>query len=63
MSRSCPQLFRGVTDSDRGDFQSLAARAQELGLEVIELPAERDVDTFEDLLAMWRERQDRHQEP
>ena len=51
-----PQLFHGVQGGDYGDFQSLRQRAEQLGLEVIELPAERDVDTFQDLLQMWRDR-------
>jgi hypothetical protein len=32
------------------------ARARAAGLEVVALPAERDVDTYDDLLAMWAAR-------
>ncbi|MHC4516381.1 MAG: TIGR04282 family arsenosugar biosynthesis glycosyltransferase [Planctomycetota bacterium] len=56
LAEPCPDLFHGVQDGDYGDFKSVRQRAEQLGLEVLELPAERDVDTFEDLLQMWRER-------
>ncbi len=56
LAEPCGQLLHGVRGGDYGDFASLRRRAEQLGLEVIELPAERDVDTFEDLLSLWRER-------
>ena len=56
LAEPCPQLFQGVAGGDYGDFQSLRQRAEQLGLQVEELPAERDVDTFQDLLQMWRDR-------
>jgi len=53
LAEPCPELLRGARD---GDVTSLKRRALQLGLQVVELPAERDVDTFEDLLQMWRDR-------
>lgn len=37
-------------------FSRVVARARSLGLEVVDLPLGRDVDTHADLQALWRER-------
>lgn len=56
LAEPCANLMHGVEGSEYGDFLGLRERAEQQGLEVVELPAERDVDTFEDLVAMWRDR-------
>jgi len=56
LAEPCPDLLHDVQGGGSGDVAALRQRAEQLGLQVIELPAERDVDTFEDLLQMWRDR-------
>ena len=56
LAEPCGQLLQGVQGGNYGDFANLRQRAEQLGLQVVELPAERDVDTFQDLLALWQQR-------
>lgn len=53
LAAPCRDLFRGHV---AGAWQALVAQARGLGLRVEVLPTEPDVDTFEDLLRLWRQR-------
>lgn len=52
----CPDLLRGLPVSSDGVLAAASDRARELGREVHMLAQECDVDTFDDLIGMWRER-------
>lgn len=52
----CDELLQGLPEGDDTVRDRVCARAADLGLEVVQLAPELDVDTFEDLLALWRSR-------
>jgi len=63
LAQPCPELFADLeVGGDPGSapgstiLQQTRDRARRLGLEVVELAERRDVDRFEDLIAMWRQR-------
>lgn len=58
MAEPMPELFVSMRDGVAPEDVARATRAQAaaLGLEVVELRVERDIDTFDDLLALWRDR-------
>ena len=56
VAEPCRALLEGLPEGDDTVLERARARARELGLEVVELTPERDVDTFADLLALWRGR-------
>ena len=51
-----PELLGGSPEGADTVFAQTAARVADLGLELVELSVQPDVDTFEDLLALWRAR-------
>ncbi len=55
LAAACPQFFAEQEEASTV-FEVTQKRAEALGLEVVVLPEERDVDSFDDLLAMWRAR-------
>ncbi len=56
LAAPCPELFAEVEEGASSVFEVTQKRAEALGLEVVVLPEERDVDSFDDLLAMWQAR-------
>lgn len=52
----CPELFGEMEEHSATAFAQSVARAGGLGLRVEVLPVESDVDTFDDLVRMWRRR-------
>lgn len=56
LAEPVPELFQLGTVAPGEVFARTAARAVALGLEVVRLPVERDVDTYDDLLALWAAR-------
>lgn len=48
-----PALFEGIAWSTPNVYAATLARARGLGLSVLSLPEERDVDTVEDVRACW----------
>jgi hypothetical protein len=56
LAAPAPALFDLGATPAPGVFAATAARARAAGLEVVTLAAERDVDTYDDLLAMWAAR-------
>ncbi len=55
----CRDLFAGLNEGASTVLQATVARVRELGLEVVTLAEEQDVDTFDDLLALWRARDEK----
>jgi rSAM/selenodomain-associated transferase 1 len=56
LPRGAPDLLPGDDVPAERVLQATIDRAHGLGLETELLAAERDVDTFDDLLALWRDR-------
>lgn len=56
LDQARPELLAAAPEGADTVFAQTAARVREAGLELVELSIQRDVDTFEDLLAMWRAR-------
>lgn len=56
LNEPCPGLFTGLDEGATTVFAATVRRAAEMGLDVVTLPERGDVDTFEDLLEMWRGR-------
>ncbi len=56
LAEPCPALFQADVEGAATVFESTVARARELGLEVDVLAEHRDVDDYDDLLALWRGR-------
>lgn len=56
LAAPCPELFAGLDEGASTVFEATRRRAGELGLRVEILPERPDVDTFEDLVSMWRRR-------
>jgi len=56
LSERQPELFAPSAGADEGQYERAAQRARDLGLAVETLPRHRDVDSYDDLLAMWRAR-------
>ena len=52
----CPGLFEDLDEGAPTVFEATVRRAEDLGLRVRTLAEHPDVDTFEDLLALWRRR-------
>jgi glycosyltransferase A (GT-A) superfamily protein (DUF2064 family) len=59
LASPCTELFDGAEEGAATVFAHTAQRARGLGLEVVALPEEPDVDRYEDLLALWRARLER----
>ena len=55
----CPGLFSGLEEGASTVLPATLARVSELGLESVTLAEEQDVDSFEDLLALWRARDEK----
>ena len=55
---ACPELFDGSEEGSASVFAHTMARATDLGLRVEVLAVESDVDTFNDLVRMWRRRRE-----
>ncbi len=51
-----PELFAGLDEGAATVFAATVARAAALGLEVVELEPQTDVDVYADLLALWQGR-------
>lgn len=56
LAERCPDLLGGIEVGTGQVFAQTVARAQSLGLTVEALAIERDIDVFDDLLAVWRAR-------
>ena len=56
LDQARPELLAAAPEGADTVFAQTAVRVREAGLELVELSIQRDVDTFEDLLAMWRAR-------
>ena len=56
LSEERPDLFRGLPEGQDSVYAKSLQVAKDLGLEIVELARERDVDTYDDLIAMWRAR-------
>ena len=56
LAAPAPGLFAPGSVAAGEVFERTLARAAELSLEVVRLPVERDVDTYDDLLALWAAR-------
>lgn len=56
LAEPCPELFGAAVEGSDSVFAHTRRHAQALGLEVEVLPEQPDVDTFDDLIAMWRRR-------
>lgn len=63
VSAPCDDLLLGLPEGDDAVLRRVRRRAQELGLELVQLTPELDVDTFEDLMALWRSRGRRDDSP
>lgn len=58
LSSDCPEFFADMQEDSATTFAQSVSRAGGLGLRVEVLPVESDVDTFDDLVRMWRRRRD-----
>lgn len=56
LAEPCPDLFAPIETDAASVFAETVARARAAGLAVETLAVERDIDTFDDLLAVWRQR-------
>lgn len=56
LTERCPDLFRGISEGGSSVFAHTVCRAEALGMDAVLLKEERDVDTFDDLIAMWQDR-------
>jgi glycosyltransferase A (GT-A) superfamily protein (DUF2064 family) len=56
VAEPCPELFVGLEEGAASVFDGTVGRARTLGLDLVILPERPDVDTFDDLVAMWRRR-------
>ena len=56
LAAPCRGLFTGLKEGASTVLQATVSRVRELGLEAVTLAEEPDVDTYEDLLALWRAR-------
>ncbi len=56
LSQPCPELFAGLQEGADSVFRATVRRAESLGLEVVTLAREADVDSYPDLLSLWARR-------
>ena len=56
LAKPCAGLLTGLEEGSSTVLAATVRRAEKFGLEVVMLPERGDVDTFEDLIEMWRGR-------